>query len=268
MSKHWISLILIVIFLFSCDDNQYLELFRDTEVWELAKAVDYQNIKRINNLIQNENNPVNFQEPVLGLSLLHFSVMSGYSKSAKVLLKHGADPNMANTSNGITPFMYAASRENTELLELLLNYGGDVNSEALSEEKELHSTPLIAAVSGGLDNIVLLIKADADVNYKTRMGDTVLNRAFMRGGVNIDIPYYLLFNVGADIESATYLFPNGNEVRLVDRMRMWRFPIGSEKHKKKMEIAEYLKVRGQDYWATPVPEHLYNIYSKEYLEEY
>jgi hypothetical protein len=35
-----------------------------------------------------------------------------------------------------------------------------------------------------------------------------------------------------------------------------------------MEIAEYLKVRGQDYWATPVPEHLYNIYSKEYLEEY
>ncbi len=36
----------------------------------------------------------------------------------------------------------------------------------------------------------------------------------------------------------------------------------------KMKIVDYLKDNGMDYWETEIPDCYYEIYTKEYLEQY
>jgi hypothetical protein len=58
----------------------------------------------------------------------------------------------------------------------------------------------------------------------------------------------------------------------VNELRHLKFPIGSENHKLKMEIVEYMRERGVNYWETPIGEHLrkqlIEKYGEEYLEKY
>ncbi|GAB5410833.1 MAG: hypothetical protein BalsKO_31980 [Balneolaceae bacterium] len=270
MNKGFILLI-ITFFIYSCSEifeNKDLSLFKETPVWRLAKAVNIEDVDKIESSIAELKLNIDYQEPKFGFTVLHFSVIHERFKSTQTLLELGANPNLKNTSYGTSPFIEAAAKKKPDLLHLFLKYDAEINAEAETDEKELYSTPLIASITGGIENVFLLVEAGANVDYKTKKGDTALNRAFLRGEVDIDIPYYLLFKTDADIDNATFIFPNGKEIRLVERMRDWTFPLESYEHKKKMEIASFLKEKGQDYWSTPIPKHLFEVYPEDYLKKY
>lgn len=108
----------------------------------------------------------------LGETKLYRAVRSGSIKEVKKLLRDGADPDIAD-NHGLTPLHHAAYWGETEIAQLLLKAGANVNAENHGKGwTPLHS----AAVSGGMksrrDVIELLIEAGAKGEAKDKHGWT------------------------------------------------------------------------------------------------
>lgn len=61
---------------------------------------------------------------------------------------------------------------------------------------------------------------------------------------------------------------NGTNTYITDIMRDWLFDLNSKEYKAKMELANFLKKNGLDYWKTKIPEQYLDEYPKAYLEKY
>ena len=72
-----------------------VEIFKDTEAWDLAVAVKKQNVKKIREIAGENPNLLDFQEPNYDVTLLIWAVGMGKYKSAEALLESGANPNIA-----------------------------------------------------------------------------------------------------------------------------------------------------------------------------
>jgi len=89
----------------------------------------------------------------------------------KTLLEKGADPNTAGQSS-ITPLIAAVVRGHTELAQLLINSGANVNGHTTEGV-----TPLMAAVNSNPDAISLLLAQGADINATDQGGIGALHAA-------------------------------------------------------------------------------------------
>lgn len=106
------------------------------------KAVAEYLVPRVNNLNYNSSN---------GTALAAASV-KGDNDMAKILLEHGADPNLADP-NGMTPLVYAVQFQNKELVALLVKY------KANSRQKDNDGkTPYDHAVFAGNKEIINMLK--------------------------------------------------------------------------------------------------------------
>ena len=106
----------------------------------------------------------------------------------RVLLEHGADPKLGNTSDGLNPLMVAAGvswnekihgseAEALETVKLLLDQGLDVNAATKTGETALHG-----AAYRGMDLIArYLIDKGAKVNAANSAGYTPLDIALNKG---------------------------------------------------------------------------------------
>jgi len=96
---------------------------------------------------------------------------NGYTEIVQLLLEKGADVN-AETNDGKTALMYAAAKGRTEIVQLLLEKGADVNTK-------IYGTPILlwAHENGHTKIIQLLLEKGADVNAKNKYGETALMRA-------------------------------------------------------------------------------------------
>jgi ankyrin repeat protein/HEAT repeat protein len=94
----------------------------------------------------------------------------------RMLLKHGANPNVATDREGATPLHMAVLVRHRAAAEALLAGGADPNTRAMNSD---HGTALhIASRQGDLDMAELLLKHGADVNAKTMIyGTTPLRSA-------------------------------------------------------------------------------------------
>ena len=105
--------------------------------------------------------------------ILITAALQGHEQCALRLIEAGADVN-AKSRDGFTATMGAANSESVEILSALLEAGTDVNAWYFGGR---WATALIIAVERQNTNIVdLLIKAGADVNVKSG-GKTVLKRS-------------------------------------------------------------------------------------------
>lgn len=122
------------------------------------------------------------------LILAHNASMRDY------LLKHGANPNIGDTS-GRTPLLYAAGEGNLSQVQNLLSYGANVNVTDNDGD-----TPLIeSADAGRLKIIKILLAHGADVNAKGFLGFSALARTT---GYNNNIKSMkLLLAHGADVNT-------------------------------------------------------------------
>jgi ankyrin repeat protein len=78
---------------------------------------------------------------------------------AKKLLNYGADPNLTDNLY-ITPMHYAAEK-NRKYIELLIEYGGDVNAGVIGFSKPIS----FAANKGKLDLVKYLMSKGADIDF-------------------------------------------------------------------------------------------------------
>jgi hypothetical protein len=254
-------------------------LFQNTPAWELAKAVQDENEKKINEIVKKYPALVNCQEPKYGGTLLMLTIMNQQMKSFKALLAHKADISIYNTFDGTSALIEACSFKQYDIkfAEILLQQGANVNDVEVGKRRKGNTTrltPLIAAAkTGKLDLVELLVKNGADINYQNEYGRSALSQAailqrynvvlfLLQNGVNYNLP--IMYN---EIQDKTYY--------LVDELRFFMPDIGSNEHRLKMEIVNFLRNKGIEYKDVPIPEYVkkrameeYPSSWREYLERY
>ena len=104
-------------------------------------------------------------------------VLNGNLPQVKSLLDKGADPDIKQCLNGMTPLMVAASFNHTEIVKELLAQGAGVNDIDKSGSTAL----MVAADKGNIESVNILLDSGAYINARDNADRTVLIRA-------LDIP--------------------------------------------------------------------------------
>ena len=99
-----------------------------------------------------------------------FAVKSGNIEAVKEQLAKGADTDTGDSQFGVSPLSWAALLGKTEIAELLIQNGADVNGRNRDGGTALHG----AAFLGHADTAALLIQKGADINATNDKGETSL----------------------------------------------------------------------------------------------
>lgn len=164
-------------------------------------------------------------ETAKGESLLHITSPANIDclEILRALLEHGLDVHGVS-SQGWTPLhqaIYIGTGTSdfefdniTEYIQLLLTYGADINSRAVSatEETPLHLAAM--ALASPLSLISLLIETGADVNAVSSEGKAPLYLAAERGREDI---CRILVDAGADMSLEIPGHPAGNPEKVAGR---------------------------------------------------
>ena len=128
-----------------------------------------------------------------GWTPLMWAAYKGHTDVCELLISKGADVN-AKSNDGWTPLMYAALKGHKDVCELLISKGADVNAK----DKDGGTPLMYAALKGHKDVCELLISKGADVNAKDKYGFTALMDAAKSGHKDV---CELLISKGADINA-------------------------------------------------------------------
>jgi ankyrin repeat protein len=273
-----------------------INIYKGTPVWKLALAVKAQKVKTIEKIVKNNRNLINHQETKYGATLLLWAVGTDRYNSAETLLKCGADPNIASTSEGETPLFVAAgyswvdcdAKKDSKYVKLLLRYGADPNKNytgcdihGKKSVIEPGTSILMHSIGCGIEKTKALVEAGADINYKTQeTGNTAAWTALLFEQFP-EYAHYLIVQKKAKITGSTYrretygtedpyekFFP-------VDLLRNWTFDLDSKEYKMKMEIVAEFGRQGVNYWETKINkrtlEHIKKLYPdtwEEYIKKY
>jgi ankyrin repeat protein len=102
-------------------------------------------------------------------------------ESTKILLENGADVN-ALGNDGMTAFIQStfgilSKKVSTDVMDLLLESGADVNSALISKTAAGWTALLFAVVNGDYDLVKYLLSQGANVNHTSDEGSTALSLA-------------------------------------------------------------------------------------------
>ena len=268
-------ILLLSLFVNACSIKHPIYLYQDLPVYELAKAIDDENLETIEEILEKEPNILKYKvENTIGV--LKMAILNDRYKSCKKILDLGISPDF-ELKDGCSWFSFACGVKDSKYLKLFMRYNPDINYEArLVKGGTRYYTPLMSAIYHSMQNFKILLNAGADYNKGIdRFGGdwTPLASALLEE--DIHIAHYLLLELGAKfkeavqrVQSSTY--PNGKYIYIIDYLRFLEFPLVSEEHKLKMECVEYMKKHGVDYFKTPIPDHIQRKYKNdpEYLEKY
>ena len=274
--------------LFSCRDipvnkdsllGYDFRLFQGTVAWDLAKAVEDQNVTEIKRQVLSLKVPVDYKEEKFGGTLLMIAVRTNKLRSVKALLQLGANPNepndtLRNLGRNAVLFASEFNEPSPKILQLLLDYGGNPNSTECGRKEDnlgnwipARDFALNAAVFTGFEKVKILVEAGADVNLETSATDVgAMYAAFAHQ--RMDILLYLLEH-GADyhrkFERVNLDDPNYPtfKVSILYELRLQAFPLDSKMYQEKLKVIAFLKKRGLDYWKYPYPDGTIEVIKRE-----
>ena len=110
------------------------------------------------------------KETDVGWRPLYRAVLSGNTQMAELLIDKGADVN-AKDDCGFTPLRWATMLGRKDIVEFLIAKGADVNAKDYNGWTPLHW----AARLGSKDIVEFLIVRGADINAKNKYGHTPLS---------------------------------------------------------------------------------------------
>lgn len=301
--KKIIVLISVVIAFASCDkltrdmkvDKASLKgsdyrLFQDSPAWILAKAVWDDDSTEVKKIVMSDTSLLNYREPIYGQTILFIPIYHNQQRIVELLLRLGGKCNIYDAFSGRSPIIEACENNvDTTLLHILLRHGANASDIEIGERKTgntTRNTPLIVASrNGNLDLVKMLIDKGANINFVNEYDQSALSECVIVE--RYKVAYYLL-QKGADYKRPIfyrldYSIPSeqqdpkekGMPMYLANVLREDFFDLDSEEFKLKMELVAFMKTKGIDYRATPVPEYIkkkaQETYPKtwqDYLDKY
>lgn len=128
-------------------------------------------------------------------SALHFAVYGGYGSAVRSLLTHGINPALRDPLGATALHVAAESPESiTETVEMLLEYGADLNAVTQEGETALH----LAIRQKSEEAVKILLEHNADCDITPKDGWKALLAAVATGEVNI---VRLLLDHGIDVNA-------------------------------------------------------------------
>lgn len=144
------------------------EEFFESDVYiSLAKAVEVGDTSEIKRLAKSEMNINHVGKE--GMTLLMWSILKQSEAGLAALLEYDADPNI--TTEKYNAMRMAVILDNSNYLQLLIESGGDVNTE---NSKTGRTIIFEAALHDRIENIKILCKNGADINHRNVSGNSVL----------------------------------------------------------------------------------------------
>ncbi|XP_068196986.1 ankyrin repeat and SOCS box protein 10 isoform X2 [Antennarius striatus] len=137
-----------------------------------------------------------------GATALHESCESNQPESTKLLLMHGADPNVVS-EDGLMPLHVCTSPDSIQCAKYLIQYGAAINGRSIDED----DTPLHVAARNGLpEHTELYLRYAAAVDKQNDEGLTPLNAACSQRQEVQDLQRYfkvcqILLGAGADVHA-------------------------------------------------------------------
>lgn len=266
-------------------------LFQNTPAWDLAKAVQDEDVNEIDKIVTKNFTLINYVEPKYGNTLLQLTIMNQQMKSFKALLERKADVSIHNSFDGTSALIVACRLKDYDIkfAQMLIEYGANVNDVETGERRNGNSTrftPLIeASQSGILDLVKLLISKGANINYINEFNQSALSESVIQEKYEVSL--YLLQN-GANYKQPIFYRPDysvpserqdpndkGKPMYLSDVLREDFSDFDTDEYKYKMQIVDFLMSQGIDYRAAPIPDYIrkkaqeeYPKTWKEYLDKY
>ena len=176
------------------DVNEKDEQYGSTPLMMAASYTGYEDMVKL--LLENGADP-NLQDKTYGTTALIAG--AGISKEmVEMLLDHGADIKIKRF-DGTSAFTAAITgilreRVSTDVAELLLKKGADVNEATASGQAEGYTCLMKAARNNAPDLVKFLVKNKADINAKAKDGSTALSLAKKKNDENM---VKLLIELGA-----------------------------------------------------------------------
>ena len=295
MLKKWLKMLAFLLALLYFFENRNIPVekdsyrgwdvcrFQGTKAWNLAKAIDDQNIREIRRQVVVLKVPIDTKDRKKLFTPLMYAVFNNDIQSVKVLLELGADPNIPTDSisdKGDNSVIIASrySDISIEILKLLLKYGGNPNSTECGRNYDIEGDWTIARGTAlgkaihlsnyyekdNFDKVRILVGAGADVNLRTEDSPVgVIERALVLD--RMDIVLYLLKH-GADYKWRLEEYDGEGNPYYEDilyRLRQSVFRLDSQQYKDKLKVIKFLKDRGLDYWKSPIPEYVIDVIKKQ-----
>jgi uncharacterized protein len=263
------------------------KLFRYSAAYELAKAVQHQNCRKIEYLIKIKGIDPNSKDSIEESSILYYAMIHRKYRAMEALLKNGANPNVRNICN-MTPLTCLSDIwwhdwvNQKKAAMILLKYGADINAKCeyhKNEEKKnapyklLCTTPFRSACKAeNMGYIGFLITNGADPNiWVCDPMNCAVTNALIQDRMNV--VKYLVVDIKVKIPPYCIIRPNNDTITFLRMLREQYFKIGSKNHRYKMEIIDFVKKNyGLDYYKEPIPQGNYmEILRRDHprdLEEY
>lgn len=121
------------------------------------------------------------EEKVGGCSPLCEAAGRGYLNIARALLQAGANPHAGTDVHGSSSIIIAAELSNTAMINLLVDFGADVNSRKVDGATPLHH----AVIRNNYDTAIRLLELEADIAAVDVNGRTCIDYAKSVGNFSI-----------------------------------------------------------------------------------
>ena len=210
---------------------------------------------------------INYQEPRFGETLLMLAIWNDDYKSFITLLENNANVNIYDTYDGTSAIILTCEYNlGKKYVEKLLEYGANPNDIEIGDRRKGNSTrytPLRgAARRGDIESVKILLRAGADVNHYDEFGACALGEALIQEHYKVVL---VLLEYGADFTHSIGKYANDSLMYPIEVMRRDLFTLGSEKHREKMAVVNFIKEHYNiDYFAQPIEDYILERIKKQY----
>jgi ankyrin repeat protein len=195
------------------------DMFKDAKEVALVEAATGGDAAKVKSVASHGGNvnAVSSEGPSPLLWAIHADNLAG----VRALLEAGADPNLRmDPLDGLTALEVVISNGHSEMLRLMLAHGADPNlvPSDRAAERSLLAT---AAFEGYLENVKLLVQAGAEINFRDEHHQSAVQAAI--DGGHYEVVLYLLehgFNTALDQVAADTQTSKVSAEREPDRQKV------------------------------------------------
>lgn len=254
-----LSLLIAMIHIVACQDakSKYyaddIEIFKNSPVWKLAKAIDKHDIKEAEKLLNKHPDWVDYQDSKFGVTLLYWCFLNSPSKrsweeyyyeEAKLLIEYGANPYLKDGQGGF-PLLKAAEvyKGSTKFIQLCLNSKHTAKLPDSTKRFFINEALLVACgrvTPEELESVKLLVEAGGDINY---FSSDSTKTPFMESITkdNMNVAKYLVIEKGADYDIYVKRMVDGVRLSMLKRLLDLDYSKQPKKQKIKEDIVHYIE---------------------------